>query len=328
MLRGSTVSFLLDHWSFDPFLVVAAVTVALHELGLWRLARRSDPRRTRDRRRRALLFYGGLVMLLVAVESPVDYWSSSYFFVHMIEHILIMFFAPILVVAGAPWLPLLHAAPVSWRRKVGRALAFDPRFRPLRSVWRAVAAPWTAFIAVNAVMVLWHIPGPFDLAERTQAVHIWLMHASFFVTGLLFWLQIIPSRPFRRRSSSIWQIGAIFATNVVMFLIATSMSIFTNDSWYSVYNHVPGVHFSPFADQQLGAAILWVCGDFWALPALIVVAKRAVEEEGSAAGVLDAVFKRRRAAALDRAIGVTEPGAAVAVPAGRVPGRLDGKARR
>jgi len=67
------MSYLIDHWSFDPFLIVAIVVAGWHEIGLARLARRSRPERTRERRLRSFWFYGGLAMLLLAVESPVDY---------------------------------------------------------------------------------------------------------------------------------------------------------------------------------------------------------------------------------------------------------------
>ena len=94
------MSYLIQHWSFDPFLVVAIVVVIWHEIGLARLARRSRPERTRERRLRSIWFYCGLVVLLIAVQSPIDYWADDYFFVHMIQHLLLMFAAPTLIVAG------------------------------------------------------------------------------------------------------------------------------------------------------------------------------------------------------------------------------------
>jgi cytochrome c oxidase assembly factor CtaG len=286
------VSYIVDNWSFDPFVVVVALVVLLHENGLANLRRRSVPQRTRSRRLRSLYFYGGLALLLLAVVSPIDYWADDYFFVHMIEHIIIMFFAPILIVAGAPWLPLLHGLPVGPRRRVLRAVMLGRSSPALRSLGRFISNPWTALIAFNLVMVLWHIPSLFDAAQENQLVHIWLMHASFFITGIMFWLQIIPSYPLKPKASPLWQCGAIISTNVVMFILAMSLSLFTQGSWYSVYAHVPGVTLSPYADQQLGAAILWICGDFWAIPALAVTIRRAMDsEEGFSLGV-DRLFHR------------------------------------
>jgi cytochrome c oxidase assembly factor CtaG len=286
------MSYVLDHWSFDPFLIVAIVLAAWHEIGLARLARRSRPERTRQRRLRSLWFYGGLAVLLIAVQSPIDYWADDYFFVHMIQHLLLMFAAPTLIVAGAPWQPLLDGLPGRLGRSATGEVMRGGWSRPLRAVAGAALRPWVAVALFNIAMVVWHIPALFDLAENNQAVHIWLMHSSFFIAGVLFWLQFIPSPPFRMRMPPAAQATALVATNVVMWILAMSMSILTQSSWYSVYNHIPGVTLPPFADQQIGAAILWVCGDFWAIPCLIVVVRRLIAEDGSVNSAVDRMLRR------------------------------------
>src|ERR1019366_3448925 len=128
---GRPMSYLTDHWSFDPFLILAIVVVGWHEIGLWQ--------------------------------------------------------------------PLLDALPGRSGRSVTRGVLAGGWSRPLRALGGLVLRPWVSIGLFNAMMILWHLPGPFDLAQRNSAVHIWLMHGSFFAAGVLFWLQFIPSPPFRRR---------------------------------------------------------------------------------------------------------------------------------
>jgi putative membrane protein len=284
--------YILDHWSFDPFIIVVAVIVGWHETGLYRLARRSRPERTRERRIRSLWFYAGLAVLLLAVVSPIDYWADSYFLVHMVQHLLLMFAAPSLVVAGAPGQPLLDALPGRSGQAVTRSVLAGGWSRPVRAAFRFVSGPVVAVVLFNLAMVVWHIPAAFDLAANNSAVHIWLEHGSFFATGVLFWLQFIPSPPFRARMPLVGRAAALLATNVVMIFIAMSLSIFATHPVYPVYDQVPGVTLPAFADQQIGAAILWVCGDFWALPTMIITIRKLLSDETGVGTALDRFVSR------------------------------------
>ena len=287
------MSYLLNNWSFDPFLVVAAGVAVWHEAGLRKLARRSRPERTRQRRLRSACFYAGLAVLLLAVESPIDYWADDYFFVHMIQHLLLMFAAPTLIAAGAPWQPLVAALPARLDRGVARSVLAGGWSRPLRTASGFLLRPWVSVALFSATMIGWHVPALFDLAQHNQAVHIWLMHGSFLAAGLLFWLQYVPSPPLRRRMPLASRAAALFGTNVVMIMLAMALSIFSRTSVYPVYGHAPGVTLPPFADQQIGAAILWVCGDFWALPTMIVIIRQIAGGEGGLGATLDRGLRRR-----------------------------------
>src|SRR5262245_29480374 len=155
--------YLTGHWSFDPFLIVVAVLVIWHETGLARLARRSRPERTRARRRRSLLFYASLAVLLLTAASPRDYWADGYFLVHILQHLLPMFTAPALVVAGAPLQPLLDGLPARTARAVTRGALRGTWSRPLRAAGAFLLRTWVSVALFNAVMILWHVPEPFDL---------------------------------------------------------------------------------------------------------------------------------------------------------------------
>jgi putative membrane protein len=293
------MSAVTHHWSLLPWLACMLALGAWHELGLRGLLRRTRRERVARRRRRSLWFYAGLAVLFVAVASPLDYWGYRYFYIHMIQHLMLMFAAPTLIVAGAPWQPLLVALPLRARRRALRALLHERWTAPLRALGRLLVTPLAVVAAFNIAMVGWQLPGPFDFSETHRAVHVWLMNGSMFLVGTLFWLQIIASPPIRTRITLAGQAAALLVTNVIMWLLAMSMSLFAHHSWYSVYSHVPGVGISPFADQLIGAGILWVCGDFWAVPALIVVVRRLIaREEGGVDAAIEHILGGRRSGRL------------------------------
>lgn len=280
---------LLDHWSFEPLALCVLFLAAWHEIGLRLLLKRTRRDRVGRRRRRALWLYAGVVLVLLAIVSPLEQRGYDYFYVRMIQHLLLMLAAPALLVAGAPWQPLLLALPLRLRRRALPPLLHGDGWRPLRAMLRTLTRPAVAVCLFNVVMIATLLPPVFDWSERNRVVHIWLINGGVIVTGVLFWLLIVRSPPLRVVRGPAVQVLALLVTNSVMFLLATSMTLFTNHPWFSVYAHVPGAALSQFGDQQLGAGILWVCGDLWALPPFIVAVSRLVTRE---AGELEASFQR------------------------------------
>jgi hypothetical protein len=80
----------------------------------------------------------------------------------------------------------------------------------------------------------------------------------------------------------------LVVTMAEMFILAMSMSIFTKASWYAMGMGMRAeVGRIAFHDQQLGAAILWVCGDFWAVPLVVLVIRRVAARDGSVLGSVE-----------------------------------------
>ena len=189
------MNYVTGNWSFDPFVIVVA--------GWYWCTNSVWPTSVTDRRPARPSSAGAVPPLLRRTGPPAHrrhvahrLLGQDYFFVHMIEHILIAFFAPILIVGGAPWIPLLHGLPVGLRRRVGRACS-SGRGRH-RCAGRAGSSSTRGPPSSRSTSSWCSGTSRCSSTPPSEpAVHIWLMHASFFVTGILFWLPIIPSHPFR-----------------------------------------------------------------------------------------------------------------------------------
>src|ERR1700730_12592966 len=107
-----------------------------HRVPLWRL----------------LSFASGLGTIFLAIASPLDAFGGLMLQVHMIQHLLLMMVAPPLLLAGAPYLPILSGLPrVVAREVVGPFLIWAP----LKRIGHALLNPVFCWIAFAASNVLW-----------------------------------------------------------------------------------------------------------------------------------------------------------------------------
>jgi putative membrane protein len=235
------------------FVVVVAV--------LYWLGGRGGPvgRRERSERRwRTPLFAAGLLTIIVAVSPPMERLSDSLFSMHMVQHVLLLEVAAPLIVLGRPWNRLWRAFSLSTRRAVAGGVAHGEWAKPVRWAAGWLAMPVVAFVLMNGIFVLWHVPTLYNAALALPALHD-LEHAMFFLTALLFWAHLLGDGPFRARLTLPWRAAYAVGAMVVGWGIAVVLAM----APAPLYAHYAGLTTRPWglsalADQQLAAGVMWV----------------------------------------------------------------------
>ncbi len=235
-------------WSLDPSLVYVGLAGLLYVRGS----------RGRDRPQplQAAAFFAGLLTIVIALDSPIDVYADQLFWVHMLQHVLLLTVAPPLFLLGRPWPRMWRALPLEPRTAVARTLARSRWTGPIR----ALARPLPAWILFNAAVIGWHIPGAYDATLTSGAVHA-LEHAMFFFCGLLFWARVIDPGPLRPRLVWPARIAYTGGAMVVGWLLAITL-VMVPHAIYGYYVALPvrpgGI--SALTDQQIAAGVMWVPG--------------------------------------------------------------------
>lgn len=245
-------------WSLDPPLVLVIDLAILYWLG----ARRTvTPARMRGaRRRQSACFYAGLAVLAIALASPIEILSGQLFWVHMVQHVLLLMVAPPLIVLACPWIRLWRSLPLGPRRTIARGLAHGERTRWLRGTSRLLGTPQAGFIAFNGVLLAWHVPALFDATLRSSELHA-LEHTLFFLTALMFWKHVIDSPPLHAPLGTVQRVAYLVGAMVVGWVLAIVLALAPHPL-YSFYAHEtsrPG-GISALGDQRIAAGIMWVPG--------------------------------------------------------------------
>jgi cytochrome c oxidase assembly factor CtaG len=237
-------------------------------------------RSARRERRRATAFFAGLVVVLAALTGPVEGFADELFWVHMVQHLLLMTVAAPLFVLAAPWTtPLRLLGPNARRRAVawwrgGRSAM------PLRATAAFLAAPATAWILFNANLIVWHVPAAFDLTLRNEPVHD-LEHLLFLGLGVLFWAQVIGSPPLHRRLGELERLVYVGVAATVGWALSIALTL-APSVLYAPYGQLVSRRggLSALTDQRIAAGVMLVPGSItFAIVAGVGLTRWLVEEE-------------------------------------------------
>ena len=215
----------------------------------------------RPSRLRTLAFAGSLLVLLLALLSPIDVGGDHYLFsLHMLQHILLSMVVPPLFLLGVPasWLPV-------------------DRLRP---------HPLAAALVFNGVVTVWHLPALYDSTLRNDALHV-TEHLSFLLTGMLFWWPIVSSAG-RRVLTPIGKIGYLAFAGVPPTILGL-VFILSRTVLYPFYAAAPRVTgLSPLEDQQLAGLVMFGLGNLIYFVAIWIVFFGLDAEPGTAERAISA----------------------------------------
>ncbi len=237
-----------------PLLIEFALVGLWYGLGVRRLWRKAGVGHG-IRRWQTVALAGGLVALAIALASPLDTLSVQLFSAHMVQHtLLILIAAPLLVASGFP-IAALWALPRRWAHITAFSLQQMSR---LRIWWRFVNRFSVSWLIFAGSLWLWHLPGFYQAALSSGAIHA-LEHLTFLAaSGLFWWMLFKPTHKKHIR----YGIGVLYLfTTGLQTSALGALLVFARQPWYPDYAAgAVSLGVLPLDDQQLAGLIMWLPG--------------------------------------------------------------------
>lgn len=249
-----------ESWPLEwPVILGVLVMSSLYLRGarrLWRQAGRGHGLSVRQ----AALFATGMLILVIALLTPLAAVGSSVFAVHMVQHLLLVQIVAPLLVLGKPGVAVAWALPRQGTQRGWQRWLQLPAVRRTRTFFTHWFVAWT----LHALAVVgWHIPAAFQWALRSELGHA-LQHISFLGTALLFWQSTGLGRLGYAGAAhrSLHLVGAlsIFSTGVYGAVLGATLTLTGNVVYRDHARRALAWGLMPLEDQRLAGLIMWIGG--------------------------------------------------------------------
>ena len=235
------LDFWLTQWNLEPSILIGTALLTglyLYAIGPYRKRHfPEEPVRTGQ----TIAFLSGMVIMLLALVSPLDELGDSYLFsAHMLQHLCLTIIGPPLLLLGTP----------EWIVKQ----AFKSKV--IFQIAKVLTYPVVAFVLFNVDFWLWHAPPLYNATLENQTIHI-LEHLTFIFFGLCYWWPIFsPSKDLPALPIG-GQIFYLFISGMPSVLLGAGLTF--TPPLYAPYIAAPRIWgISAATDQQLGGLIMWV----------------------------------------------------------------------
>jgi len=244
---------LLTGWQTDSLSLVALaieVTLAIwYVVSVRRLANRGrhwSPWRTAS-------FVAATVLVIIAVQSGLASYDDQVFAAHVVQHLLLMNFAPILYALSAPVTLALQASDRRTQQRLLKVLHHP--------VVEFVTNPVFVVFMAYVTMIVFFLTPFYNLSLEHPLLHD-LTHLHFLVSGCLFWWLVVGRDPSRWRLSYPAKLGILAIGIPVTAVLGVSLTG-AHDSIAPLFHSV--------ADTHQGGSILWVVGEITTFVAMAVI---------------------------------------------------------
>ncbi|MEP7028882.1 MAG: cytochrome c oxidase assembly protein [Candidatus Eisenbacteria bacterium] len=204
---------------------------------------------------RAVTFFVGLTVMLLALNGPLHDLSDYYLFsVHMVQHLMLtQVMAPLIILGLPAWL-------------VG-AIVSRPGMARAAKFWGSPLIGGGLYISS---LVFWHLIPFYDLMMRNHNIHI-ATHLMFMITAVMAWWPVCCALPEAGRIREPAKMLYLFLLGVPMQVLAAVISLSDRVlyPWYATAPRTWGL--TPLDDQQWGGLIMWVPGGLGLWLAITVV---------------------------------------------------------
>jgi len=279
------VHALLTGWQTGPLSFVALAfeigLVAWYVGAVRRLARRGRSWSAW----RTTSFVAGCILVAIALQSGVAGYDDQVFTMHVVQHLILMNFAPIAFALSAPMTLALQSSSRPTQERLLKVLHYR--------VVEVVTHPGFVVVVAYGTMIGYFLTPFYGFSLEHPAVHV-LAHVHFLVSGCLFWWVIVGRDPSSHRLSHPARLGILalgIPVNAVLGLALTGARTSVAARFHTV------------ADTHRGGAVLWVAGELVVLVALGISGYQWMRyEERKAARadrLLDAEAERHERAPLE-----------------------------